>query len=62
MASVRRPSSPEHGTHYTEKCARATMAGAQNERAGSRLSGFYTAQRMLDNDAYFIDVPGLVKP
>jgi hypothetical protein len=38
------------------------MAGAQNERAGSRLSGFYTAQRMLDNDAYFIDVPGLVKP
>ncbi|PWI04606.1 hypothetical protein DIZ27_44285 [Streptomyces sp. NWU339] len=47
---------------YTEKCARATMAGAQNERAGSRLSGFYTAERMLDDDAYFIDVPGLVRP
>ncbi|MEQ6028071.1 DNRLRE domain-containing protein [Streptomyces salinarius] len=53
---------PNTAPTYTEKCARATMAGAQNERAGSRLSGFYTAQRMLDNDAYFIDVPGLVKP
>ncbi|GGU44001.1 DNRLRE domain-containing protein [Streptomyces violascens] len=53
---------PNTAPTYTEKCARATMAGAQNERAGSRLSGFYTKQRMLDNDAYFIDVPDLVKP
>ncbi|RZB13383.1 hypothetical protein StrepF001_44440 [Streptomyces sp. F001] len=53
---------PNTAPTYTEKCARATMAGAQNERAGSRLSGFYTKQRMLDNDAYFIDVPGLVRP
>ncbi|MBO0513037.1 DNRLRE domain-containing protein [Streptomyces beijiangensis] len=53
---------PNTAPTYTEKCARATMAGAQNERAGSRLSGFYTKQRMLDDDAYFIDVPGLVRP
>ncbi|MEV7001743.1 hypothetical protein AB0N62_29150 [Streptomyces sp. NPDC093982] len=53
---------PNTAPSYTEKCARATMAGAQNERAGSRLSGFYTKNRMLDNDAYFIDVPGLVRP
>ncbi|GAA3484797.1 hypothetical protein GCM10018966_093290 [Streptomyces yanii] len=53
---------PNTAPTYTEKCARATMAGAQNERAGPRLSGFYTKQRMLDNDAYFIDVPGLVRP
>ncbi|MEU5524664.1 hypothetical protein ABZ759_29375 [Streptomyces sp. NPDC047860] len=53
---------PNTAPTYTEKCARATMAGAQNERAGSRLSGFYTGQRMLDNDAYFIDVPGLIRP
>ncbi|MDK0524665.1 hypothetical protein [Streptomyces sp. ML-6] len=45
-----------------EKCARTTLPGAQNERAGSRLSGFCTKQRMLDNDAYFIDVPGLTRP
>ncbi|MDQ1010046.1 hypothetical protein QFZ82_004531 [Streptomyces sp. V4I23] len=53
---------PNTAPTYKEKCARATMAGAQNERAGSRLSGFYTKNRMLDNDAYFIDVPGLVRP
>lgn len=47
---------------YTEECARATMAGAQHERAGSRLSGLCTKQRMLDSDACFIDVPGLVRP
>ncbi|MGW0699521.1 hypothetical protein ACWD0A_09340 [Streptomyces sp. NPDC002867] len=53
---------PNTAPTYKEKCARATMAGARNERAGSRLSGFYTKNRMLDNDAYFIDVPGLVRP
>ncbi|MER5991462.1 hypothetical protein [Streptomyces viridosporus] len=53
---------PNTAPTYTEKCARASMHGGQNERAGSRLSGFYTKQRMLDDDAYFIDVPGLVRP
>ncbi|GAA5207667.1 DNRLRE domain-containing protein [Streptomyces thinghirensis] len=47
---------------YKEKCARASMHGGQNETAGRRLNGFYSAQRMLDNDPYFIDAPGLVKP
>ncbi|MFK4693617.1 DNRLRE domain-containing protein [Streptomyces pristinaespiralis] len=47
---------------YKEKCARASMHGGQNETAGRRLNGFYSKQRMLDEDPYFIDAPGLVRP
>ncbi|MFC4891275.1 DNRLRE domain-containing protein [Streptomyces beijiangensis] len=47
---------------YKEKCARASMHGGHNETAGRRLNGFYSKQRMLDNDPYFIDAPGLVRP
>ncbi|MFC7797340.1 hypothetical protein ACFUIZ_35145 [Streptomyces cinereoruber] len=47
---------------YSEKCARASMHGGQNETAGRRLNGFYSTQRMLDNDPYFIDAPGITRP
>ncbi|MGW5420015.1 hypothetical protein [Streptomyces sp. NPDC003943] len=44
---------------WNEVCARASMAGAQNEGAGATVSGFVTSLRMHDNDPYFVEFPEL---
>ncbi|WP_329535028.1 Tat pathway signal protein [Streptomyces sp. NBC_01450] len=44
---------------WKEVCGRASMSAKQNEAAGRGLGAFYTKARMGDNDAFYIEAPGV---
>jgi hypothetical protein len=44
---------------WTEICGRASMAGGQNQNAGSTVAGYTTSLRIQDGDPFFVDVPEL---
>ncbi|MFE0774518.1 hypothetical protein [Streptomyces sp. NPDC058861] len=43
---------------WAEKCGRGSITEDHNEGAGSDLGTFYNAQRIRDDDPYFVDTPG----
>ncbi|SDS57734.1 hypothetical protein SAMN05216371_0194 [Streptomyces sp. TLI_053] len=43
---------------WSEVCGRATITDPHNNGAGRHLGIFYNAQRVIDNDPFYVDTPG----
>ncbi|MFF1707330.1 Tat pathway signal protein [Streptomyces sp. NPDC058252] len=44
---------------WKELCGRASMSAKQNQGLGGRLGNFYSKARVADDDAFYIEAPGL---